>query len=448
MIADLKTRIATRKDYLSSLSKKYSDIDISKSSMLNVIDKNIVNATSKLNSMKDVDINKTLVDAEKQLLAKKAERLNEVIEQLNNLNDEKMMLDKEKGDVSTNLNDEIFKLKEENSSRVSTLNTEGASLQTRISMIHREIARLDSITDICPTCGQKLPDVTKVDTTSLKEEKESLSINLSSIRDKLNEEARLHANKVREVENKYSESLKNLTSKLDTLSSYIRTLNDEEKSLKNSIHEHELSIMKLNMEIESYEQRREEIQKEIDENIYNKKLIEEELLYNHKEREVVEKRLAIINKFNSVISRDFRGILLSSAIEYIDKQSKLYCKDIFDTNGIEFTLCGNNISISYNGKEYECLSGGERQKIDLIVQFSIRDMLCKFMNFSANILVLDEITDNLDMTGCQRVLNLISNKLSDVENIYIISHRQDLKIPFDKKILVEKTTEGISVIHS
>ena len=94
------------------------------------------------------------------------------------------------------------------------------------------------------------------------------------------------------------------------------------------------------------------------------------------------------------------------------------------------------------------LSGGEKQKADLIIQFSIRDMLVKFLNFSSNILVLDEIFDALDSVGCERVVNLISNKLNDIESVYIISHRVDsLAIPMDNEIIIVKDENGISKVN-
>ena len=73
-------------------------------------------------------------------------------------------------------------------------------------------------------------------------------------------------------------------------------------------------------------------------------------------------------------------------------------------------------------------------------------MLCKYLNFSSNILVLDEITDNLDSIGCQKVFNLISSKLTDIENVYIISHHSDLQLPIDKELIIEKGVDGISRI--
>ena len=108
---------------------------------------------------------------------------------------------------------------------------------------------------------------------------------------------------------------------------------------------------------------------------------------------------------------------------------------------------GNNIEISYCDKQYENLSGGERQKVDLIIQFSIRDMLSQFLNFSSNILVADEIFDNCDSVGCQKIINMISNKLTDVESIFIVTHHEnELMIPYDSKLTVVKNNYGISEI--
>ena len=148
----------------------------------------------------------------------------------------------------------------------------------------------------------------------------------------------------------------------------------------------------------------------------------------------------------TIATRDFRGFLLSEIIKYIDTKAKEYCLEVFGTDKINFVLDGNNISISYDGKEYENLSGGEKQRIDLIVQFSIRDMLCQFMNFSANLIALDEIFDSLDITSCQNVINMLSKKLNDIESIFIISHHLELDIPYDKQIFVVKNERGVSTI--
>jgi len=148
-----------------------------------------------------------------------------------------------------------------------------------------------------------------------------------------------------------------------------------------------------------------------------------------------------------MLKRDFRGYLLSNVITYIDARAKTYAEDVFNTQDISFKLEGNNILITFQSKDYENLSGGEKQKVDLIVQFSIRDMLSEYMNFSSSILVLDEIFDNLDSTGCEKVINMISKRFSDINSIYIISHHaEELNIPVDSYLTVIKNSDGISSI--
>ena len=155
--------------------------------------------------------------------------------------------------------------------------------------------------------------------------------------------------------------------------------------------------------------------------------------------------MGIINKFNTAITRDFRGYLLNDIINYINNKAKEYCELVFGTDLIEFKLDANNLLISYNDKEYEALSGGERQKVDLIIQFAIRDMLCKHTSFSSNIIVLDEIFDNLDDVGCQKILDLITTRLYDISSIFIITHHgAELSIPYDDKILLEKDNTGVT----
>jgi DNA repair exonuclease SbcCD ATPase subunit len=160
-----------------------------------------------------------------------------------------------------------------------------------------------------------------------------------------------------------------------------------------------------------------------------------------------EQRLAVMTKFETIAKRDFRGYLLQDIIVYINNRAKNYCKCIFGTELIDFSLDGNNISITYNGKSYESLSGGERQKLDIIIQFSLRDMLCAYTGFHTNIIVLDEIFDNLDELGSNMVIELISKHLSDIDGIFIISHHaKELNLPYDREMTIVKNENGVSYL--
>ena len=81
---------------------------------------------------------------------------------------------------------------------------------------------------------------------------------------------------------------------------------------------------------------------------------------NNNDIDDVSNRLTIINKFISILSRDFRGYLLQNVVNYINEQFKTYSKLLFNEANVEFTLNSNNIDIIFSGKDYDSLSGGEK----------------------------------------------------------------------------------------
>ena len=71
----------------------------------------------------------------------------------------------------------------------------------------------------------------------------------------------------------------------------------------------------------------------------------------------------------------------------------------------------------------------------------------KYFSVNSSIIVLDEITDYLDNQSCQTVIKLITEKLNDIESVFIISHyMNELGIPVDSEIDIVKNAEGISSI--
>ena len=101
----------------------------------------------------------------------------------------------------------------------------------------------------------------------------------------------------------------------------------------------------------------------------------------------------------------------------------------------------------YDGKYYEALSGGEQQKVDIIIQLALRDLLNTQLGITCNILVIDEAFDFLDTIGCRKILDLITN-LSNIESVFIISHHiNELQISYDTEITVVKHNNGVSTIQ-
>jgi DNA repair exonuclease SbcCD ATPase subunit len=165
-------------------------------------------------------------------------------------------------------------------------------------------------------------------------------------------------------------------------------------------------------------------------------------------KEDYDQRIAIVKKMDQLTKRDFRGYLLMNIINYIDSKAKDYCVTVFGTRELTIEVNGNALDITYCGKAFDGLSGGEKQRVDLILQLAIRDLLTSYLGLSANILVLDEITDFLDKKSCRAVMHLLEKELQTVESVFIVSHHaEELEIPVDSEIKVIKNELGISELY-
>lgn len=454
MIDDLKNKVSKRYNYLSNLMRELEDNKLSLESKKDTLENLLKDTNNKLNNLKPVDdIKLELEDVDKEI--------NDKLNLIKFTEDEILNIDDEFGVLKNNnafIDNESLYRKEYDDSKASIeltinnkiepLETENLDIKNKIYNLQSEISKLDSVKDVCPTCGQKIPNVHKIDTSDKKEELNKLKELSRELDEKIkliknegnksiNKFKESYDNKVRYLNTKCKDAIDNYSNKNNiilTLKKDIDSLNNVKATYSNLISEYDINKSNLNNLIS-------ETKNKIDECSNN-------ILYYNNSISSLNENINVVNKIVTLMKRDFRGYLLSNVIDYINKVCKKYCNQVFDNSDISFVLDGNNISISYMGKEYESLSGGEKQRIDLIVQLSIRDMLCKFLNFSCNIIVLDEITDNLDDIGCQKILNLISNELRDVDNIYIISHRfESLSIPYDSIITVVKDKNGISYVR-
>ena len=312
--------------------------------------------------------------------------------------------------------------------------------------IDKQINQIKQIVDVCPTCGQHIPNINKPDTSTLEHDKElkleilkNHRLKMSYMRDELTKENT-------RIEDKYRLKQEELKNELFELTTKKRCHNQNLSTLNSKFQSKQVELAEVQTKLANLDYTREKLLADIANAKADIEVISDQILYNNTNKDLQQLKLDIVSKFETAIKRDFRGYLLTTIIEYIESRAKFYSRTVFETSNLEFCLDGNNIHIAYSGKDYENLSGGERQKVDLIIQFSIRDMLTNHLNFSSNILVLDEIFDNLDQIGCEKVIDLIS-EMQDIKNIFIVTHRKDLSIPSDKELTVVKANTGISELQ-
>ena len=293
----------------------------------------------------------------------------------------------------------------------------------------------DLMSGICPTCGK---EVDAFELEDIDNEICLLEQKISEINEKIvqiNKENKESENKAKEEYQKKFDDISKKIKELQAEQSKIQKENEKKLSTLNKIKELEYAISSLDEKKNNIKEQGTQVKKECAK-------LEKEI--EKIDIKVYEDKLDILKKMSNIASRDFRGYLLTNVISFIQDRLIHYSNFLLSTDNIKFELDGNNLQIYLLDKEYEMLSGGEKQIIDIMVQLSIRDMLCTYFNFSTNILVIDEITDNLDSNRAEKVFELLS-KL-DLESIFVISHHEDYNIPFDRQIKVEKDKNNISRI--
>lgn len=451
MIEDLKKRLVERKLVVHNLLRQAEDETLTNSTKIETNQDLLSECKKDLEKLNAVDLNEQKIHLselkdEYKLVCEEIVKKEDEIKGLdfessvNSFEDEKNNCLKTYTTKKEELDNKRYKERED------ILNGFVAQ-KSELNELKQYVQNVENMVDFCPTCGQKLHNVVKPDVTNEKNRILELTTKLNVCDESINDIENVYKIACKTIEDEYNQSILRIKESLSNLTVAKNSLDNELKILNTKRNDINNEINKITVELDNFENENNKLityVKKYEEqiNIYtNKYEKSSELTENYKCRE------SILNKFDSVIKRDFRGYLLSNIIKYIDERANVYSQDIFGDSLIEFKLEGNNILIKFQQKDYENLSGGEKQKVDLIVQFALRDMLSTYMNFSSSLLVLDEIFDNLDYLGCERVINMISKRFNDVSSIYIISHHaNELNIPVDNCISVIKESNGVSHI--
>lgn len=446
MIEDIKNRVTTRQ---TELERKINDCDISlaanrakletaeqelqkaEDEIKNAVKPNFeadIEASDKL--IKSIDKDITELTAAKKLKNDEVEAAQK----------ELLGLSKEKTETTT----ELFKKYHE---AIDPVKSEKLTTETTISNLNAEVRRLKAVKDVCPTCGQKLPGAVKPDTSKQEAEIKRLTESLTPLNTRITEIETKQQGFTKEINESFAGREKIINDKIiklrNELNKIIDELNDDTQSLNTEKERYnKLVYDKANWDI--HQKALNITITDLNTSITGLKNI---ITLTDNAKVEFQAHLAVVKKMDSLVKRDFRGYLLTNIINYIDKKAKDYSETVFGTRDLNVYLDGNALDISYGGKMFDNLSGGEKQRVDLILQFAIREMLNVYLNSSANILVLDEITDFLDKTSATAIMKLIEKELTTIESVFIVSHHaSELELPVDSEIKVVKDTSGISQI--
>lgn len=447
MIEDLKERIRNRSIELSTKIREFEDSLLANRTQLNGYLASLENIRQAITQRQRPDFDVLIAEKQKQISILQqelttAEQTISLLEQkIEQINQQLIAISDEKAKVS---GEELSAY----TASYTKLVGEKTSVELDIANLEKEITKLKAIVDTCPTCGQHLPNVHKPDTSA----QESLLAERKVLKQQT-------LDNIARCENQHKEYVAQINA---AFNDEISTLNVSLTSARNELASHKASMGQVKFAIDKENT-------DYNKLVYDKQnwdnftanqqaeiaRLEQEIArltnlvaITSLSKDDLDQRINIVKKMDSLIRRDFRGYLLTNIINYIDNKAKDYCSIVFGTRELSLALNGNALDITYCGKAFDGLSGGEKQRVDLILQLAIRDLLTSYLGLNANILVLDEVTDFLDKKSCQAVMQLLEKELNTVESVFIISHHaEELELPVDSEVKVVKNELGISELY-
>jgi DNA repair exonuclease SbcCD ATPase subunit len=343
---------------------------------------------------------------------------------------------KEKQETINNLQEDIRILNESNGSLTSEITTNQPALNDESSSISGNITELDkfmtqfktkqknvvkqakffSENDICPTCEQDIDADTKQhhlsecktkagtikDALEMGEKKRtSLDLLLEQVNTKLNE--------VREWQSKVNAN----TQEIGRINTNINRLQSEIQEIENNtgdLTEANEGLEKLRIEKEGLQ---EDKFKLAEQNSYNR--VNAELLKDTGiKTKIIRQYLPVINQ----LTNKYLQIL-----------------DFFVHFDLDGSFAETIRSRHRDAFSYDSFSEGEKQRIDLSLLFTWRQIAKMKNSVATNLLILDETFDSsLDEEGIENLMKIIATVAEDT-NVFVISHKSELEdAAFERKL--------------
>lgn len=463
MIEEIKTMLAERKaDWQSEIGKLTTDVVVL-DTQINGNRTTIVRANDKINSLRDSseieaelkELAEFIAEAEKQLVA-----LNSNLTALSDAKEaastDLTLLSTQLDDARVRHSDATMKAMEsmlaERSAvdkQLTEVRGQYAAKNAEISKLKHHIQELKNAPTHCPTCKQPLPDAHTIDTTAQEAELDSLVVELNALQESgaaLAESMKPLDENIQKFkqENQTNDEIEDLKLRIDTEKSRIAEIAAKMSTCKTTISNGEGEVRAAKSKESNLRVQLSEVDSIRIRCLEDISMAEEEIVVAEESKakltQTLEERQARLSTLNQVISfatRDFRTILLSSIIKRLDAYAKSYCRKMLDTTEIEFKDDGNNISISYRGRDFGVLSGGESQVVKMCITLALKKTLEDLVGFTTNIMFFDEILDNCDKATAQQLIELVSGL--ELSSTFFISHHEDVYLPVDKTWTVTKT---------
>ena len=410
------------------------------------------------------------------------EDLSKYTEKLNELNKKHLEL---KSELDTKFKTDRDKLKADYQAKTNATKEEIVSLKSKnqtISFEQRDLTRQSNEiqkwfdSPNCPTCGRPL-ERTEEEISAKKTKLQDLKNNLDSLEKQIKENEEVIVKKelsLTEMNLKENEEETKLELDykvaLDLLSNThennSKQTNEEYKKKQEEQRESKQKVYNLAQNVNKLESKLGEINglkiklEEQLENLRSKiqKLKENKTKYEEEIKKIIEDGKTLRNYINDLTDKrqlsdyyykllgskgELRPYLLNRDIENLNVYMQRYIHSFFKNTEVSLRLNGASIEIDINSlgiqKSVSNLSGGEKKRLDLAIQFALYDLLQSTSQITFNILCLDEIEAQLDSLGCQQLISIIEDLSEKVETAYWITNNPMVSEVIPHKIICTKS---------
>mgnify|MGYP001181500164 CR=1 FL=1 len=301
-----------------------------------------------------------------------------------------------------------------------------ASVKTKVS---RNLSDLDFFikNDTCPTCTQTIDTDTKVsrvdDLSKRDEDYQSKLKEMEQVLEKLDKKVKADSQ---------------MAAQYQTLKSNLRSYTKEKKTIAsrlNAVKGKKTTNKDLESEKDKLIKYKGELDKKVDEcadvnaQETHHKVVSTLLRDNGIKSKIIKKFIPIINTHINKYLQDMDFYVNFTLDEEFNEVIKSRHRDIFS---------------------YASFSEGEKQKIDLALLFTWRDIARMKNSAATNLLLLDEVFDSSLDTNATTDLLKILRRMTDKSNIYVISHKMidTLLDAFESSLEFVKENDFSSVRYS
>ena len=329
--------------------------------------------------------------------------------------------------------DTIFGLKEEQEKLTNTtttlakLNTLKGQIGNKVSTITKE-HKFFSENVTCPTCTQSIEESFRLNRISHAQTKAK---ELKSGYEELEKAIEKEKERERKFTN-LSKEITRLTHGISKNNTLISNCQKQQRELENEIQTLTNQLENRNTEHEKLEKFKSTLQ-ETYESLATKKETIKYFNYTYELLKDGGVKSKIIKKYLPLINQQINRYL---------QMMDFYINFTLDEEFNETVQ-----SPIHEDFSYASFSEGEKQRIDLALLFTWREV-AKFKNsVSTNLMVLDEVFDSsLDGQGTEEFLKIIKYVIEDA-NIFVISHKTGLDDRFENVVRFEKI-KGFSRMSS